>query len=98
MRNDKNQISAMETILTQYTTYSIQLTTKQRSHFRLFQTTGVINVQRLCVEDRLSDLNNKPIEVSVELWIFIIPHFIMYLYVLRIDIPRIQFRFAQRRS
>lgn len=28
---------------------------------------GLINVQRLRIEDRLTDLNNKPIDVSIHL-------------------------------
>lgn len=28
---------------------------------------GLINVQRICVEDRLSDSNNKPIDVSMSM-------------------------------
>lgn len=46
-------------------------------HFYSF-TLGLINVGRLRVEDRLSDLNNKPMDVSLSYFVYFFIFFILH--------------------
>lgn len=63
-------------------------------YFYLFRS-GLINVKRLRVEDRLSDSNNQPIEVRVLIWneksyfyfLFIRPNKIKYPFHLKNKVP-----------